>query len=374
MKTTILKEVLREGLGIVGRISQKNLSLPILSSVLMTGEKNFICFKATDLEIGVKIWILSKVEKEGAIACPIRVLQGLIESLSSEKISLESEDKKLLIEAGNFRSQINCVDADDFPIIPEIEAKTDFTIEASQLIEGLSRVVDVASTSSVKPEIAGVYFKFNGNNLKMVATDSFRLAEKTIILDKSINQEISFILPQRACREIINIFAASSGDLKFYLASNQILIEEMMKEASHPKTHFFCRLVEGDYPDYQGIIPQSFRLKANLQKNDFFQQLKTVSLFSNKINEVKIAAKQGKQELELESQNPEVGKSTSVVPAKVESEQSVEVSFNWRFLADGLNQIKSKDLVFSLSENDGPAVLQSKEDPGFLYLLMPLRV
>lgn len=374
MKTIILKESLREGLIITGRIAPKNLSLPILGSVLLSSEKNFVCLKTTDLEIGIRWWALAKVEKEGKIACPLRIFQGLIDSLSAEKVILKTEEKNLLIEADDetFRAQIKAMDPEEFPIIPEPEVKETITIKASKLIPGLSRVAEVAATSMVKPEISGIYFRFSGNQLKMVATDSFRLAEETIVLDNEVEKEMAFILPQRSCREVVNIFGDQDSDVKIYLSTNQILFETMMTETSHPKINFFSRLIDGEYPNYQEIIPQEFRTKATIARPEFLQGLKAASLFSNKINEVKIVLKPGKQEIETQTQSQEIGQSSSILKAKIEGEES-EVSFNWRFLADGLNQIKDKEIIFALSKDDGPVLLQSKENKNYFYLLMPLR-
>lgn len=374
MKTTILKENLKEGLNIVSRIAQKNLTLPILGSVLLSCEKNFTCLKATDLEMGVKYWFLSKVEKEGQVACSLKVLQGLFDALPADKIVVRVDDKKLLLESEGFQAQLNTLDPEEFPIIPEPETKASFAIEIRQIIEGLSQVVDMTATSMIKPEISGVYFRFSDNILKMVATDSFRLAEKTVYLNKKVEQDVAFILPQRACREIINAFGDKSGDLWFYFSPNQLFLEMMMVETNHPKIQFSSRILEGEYPNYQEIIPSEFRFKIYLQKDEFLRHLKTASLFSNKISEVKIKIKPDKQEIELEGENPEVGHSNSVLQAKIEGKDKAEVSFNWRFLADGLGQIKSKELVFSLSKDDGPAVLQAQNEADYFYLLMPLRV
>ena len=148
-----------------------------------------------------------------------------------------------------------------------------------------------------------------------------------------------------------------------------------MEETPHPRVQFFTRLIEGEYPNYQEIIPKEFRLRVFLQKNEFLQQLKTVSLFSNKINEVKVRVRPDKQEIELEGQNPEVGQSSSVFGARIEGEKStMEVSFNWRFLVDGLNQIKDKDFILALSKDEGPAVMRPSVASDYLYLLMPLRI
>lgn len=377
MKLTILKENLKEGLNIVGRIAQKNLSLPILGTILFEAEKNFLCLKATDLEIGIKWWLLAKVEKEGKIACPFKVLQSLTDSLGEEKITIKGDEKKLFFESDNFRAQINGLDAEDFPIIPELASSINFEIESLKLIEGLSQVVEVATTSLAKPEFSGVYFNFDNNYLKLAATDSFRLAEKTILLAGNKLPPFDFILPQRACRELINIFGGKENlVLKFFLSPNQLLVESLMTQTNHPRLHFLSRLIEGKYPDYQEIIPREFKFKVVAQKNDFLQCLKTTGLFSSRINEVKIKIDPHEQKIFLSGQNPEVGEGQGEFPARIEGE-AIEASFNWRYLVEGLNQIKTKELSFSLSKEDGPAVLRPGTDEAgtdFLYLLMPLRV
>ncbi|MBU4351183.1 DNA polymerase III subunit beta [Candidatus Parcubacteria bacterium] len=373
MKVTILKEKLKEGLSAVSRIAQKNLSLPILSSVLISSEKNFICLKATDLEMGIKWWALSKTEKDGEIACPLRIFQGLIDGLVSEKILLNLMDKKILLEADNFNAEINGLDAAEFPIIPELDIKTSFNIQAHLLSQGLSQVVEMTATSSVQPEISGVYFNLSGNQLKMAATDSFRLAEKIITLTEKVEEEISFILPQKACKEIVNLFNEKEETLKISLSSNQILLELPMAETSHPKVQFFSRLIEGEYPNYQEIIPQKFDFKSLISRNLFLQNLKTTSLFSNRINEVKIRINQHDQKIELEGQNLDIGQSISILTAEIEGNGEMGVSFDWRFLMDGLAQIKTKDLIFSINKDEGPAVLRPRDDSSYLYLLMPLR-
>jgi DNA polymerase-3 subunit beta len=375
MKLTLLKENLKEGLTAVGRVSQKNLSLPILNSVLLETEKNFLCLKATDLEIGIKWWLLAKVEKEGKTVCPLRFLQGFVESLPADRLTLRASEKKLWLEAEKTQAQINGQEAEEFPIIPEPETKGFFSVDSSAFVENLSRVVDFCAASMVKPEIAGVYFFSSGNVLKMVSTDSFRLAEKTVLLKENPSQDFSFILPQRSCRELLNIFGGKEGVslLKVFFSNNQFLLESPLAETPHPQMRFFSRIIEGEYPNYQEIIPKEFRFKAVLSKNEFLQNLKTISLFSNKINEVRLKIDPSEKKIEFFGQNPEIGQSSSQMSADIEGEPS-EVSFNWRFLADGLSQLKEKDIIFSLGKDEGPALLKPVQSQGYLYLLMPLRV
>ena len=135
MKVTALRENLKEGLTAVSRIVQRSLSLPILNSVLLETEKNFLCLKVTDLEIGLKWWLLAKVEKEGKIACSARLLQGLVDSLPLEKLVLKTEESKLWLETEKTQAQINGQPADEFPIIPEPEVKFSLNINQSMLIQ-----------------------------------------------------------------------------------------------------------------------------------------------------------------------------------------------------------------------------------------------
>jgi DNA polymerase-3 subunit beta len=209
----------------------------------------------------------------------------------------------------------------------------------------------------------------------MVSTDSFRLAEKTVLLKENPSQDFSFILPQRSCRELLNIFGGKEGVslLKVFFSNNQFLLESPLAETPHPQMRFFSRIIEGEYPNYQEIIPKEFRFKAVLSKNEFLQNLKTISLFSNKINEVRLKIDPSEKKIEFFGQNPEIGQSSSQMSADIEGEPS-EVSFNWRFLADGLSQLKEKDIIFSLGKDEGPALLKPVQSQGYLYLLMPLRV
>ena len=211
----------------------------------------------------------------------------------------------------------------------------------------------------------------------MVSTDSFSLAEKTVSLTEdaavSKTEEISFILPQRSCRELVGIFCDRPGDLYLYLGNNQVLIEAKMPEIDHPEIHFLSRLIEGDYPNYQEIVPSGFQAEAEVSRADFLQALKSGGLFANKISEVKIVLDAKKQQVVIRAQNQEVGESNLCLPAKIKG-QADELSFNWRFLAEGVSQIKEKEFIFSVSQADGPALLKGKTTDDYFYLVMPLRI
>lgn len=377
MKLIILRDKLKEGLNIVERISGKSLTLPVLTTVLLSAEKNFLNLAATDLEVGVNWWILAKTEKEGRVLLPTKILSNFLNFLPNKPLSLEEKNQILFVEAENYQTQIKGANPEDFPIIPSTPREDFIELPAGLFCQSLSQVVDIALFSQARPEISGVYFAFQKDLIKMVATDSFRLGEKKLFLDKSkppprlTGKEVSFILPQKTAREIINIFSEEK-DLKIYFSPNQVLFESLMEETSHPKIQLTSRLVEGEYPNYQEIIPKKFETQIVLDRNEFLNQIKTASLFSGRINEVKLKVDLKKGGLALFSQNPDLGEHQSFLPAKIKGE-GLEIAFNWRFLIDGLLNIKSPEVIFELNGEEGPGVLRPVADASYIYLAMPIK-
>lgn len=378
MKTTILQNKLKTGLNIVEKISGKSLTLPVLSNILLSTEKNFLQLSGTDLEVGVNWWILVKTEKEGQIAVPARVLSSFINLLPEKQISLIVKDKVLSIECENFKNQIKGLGAEDFPIIPKVPRESFVEVESIPFCQGLSQVVDIAIPSAARPEISGIYFCFQKESIKIAATDSFRLGEKTFLFEKSDvlsktgKDEISFILPQKTAKQILNIFGEKEGGLKIYFSSNQVLFETLMPEVSHPQGQLISRLIEGEYPNYQEIIPKKSETQIVLNKGEFLNQIKIASLFSGKINEIKFKVDPIKKGIEILSQNPDLGEHHSFLKGETKGE-GLEVSFNHRFLTEGLLNIKSPEVIFGLSGEGGAGVLKPVGDASYIYVVMPIK-
>jgi len=380
MRITILKEKLKEGIGVVERISGKSLTLPILNDILITTEKNFLKLTTTDLEIGINWWALVKTEKEGKVSVPSRILSSFVSFLPNKQITLEGKDLNLKVECENHQVSIKGSNPEDFPIIPQTATEESVSLKSKIFCQNLKQVVDIASFSSMKPEISGIYFLFQKNLITMTATDSFRLGEKKLYLGPklaSISKDYSFILPQRAAREIINIFSEKEEDLKIYFSPNQVLFETYLPETPHPQIQLVSRLIEGEYPNYQEIIPQKFETKIVLQNSELINQIKSASLFSGKINEIKLKIDPKKNQIDIFSQSPEIGEHHSTLAGKVEG-KACEISFNHRFLLDGLlnisaNQEKSSEVILDLISSEKPGVIRPKGDDSYLYLVMPIK-
>ena len=381
MKITILKNKFKKGINIIEKISIKSINLPILNNILISTENNFLNLIATDLDVGIKWWSLAKIKKQGKIAVPSKILSSFINFLPEKPIDLDLNNFNLKIESEKYKTIIKGINPDDFPIIPEFFKKERINIQTKSFCEGLSQVVDVASSSLVKPEISGIYFLFQKNLITMTATDSFRLAEKKIYLDKSLNNDInknySFILPQKTAKEIINIFNEKETVLTIYFSPNQVLFETLLLETNHPEINLISKLIDGEYPNYQEIIPKKHITKVIFPLEEFINQVKLASLFSGKINEIKLKIDSSKNRIDFFSQNPDLGEYQSFLNSKIEG-QTCQISFNYRFLLDGLLNLsslnkKTTEAVLELNGSEKPGILRLKNEEKYLYLIMPIK-
>jgi len=189
MRVIILKENLNNGLNIVSRVAGRNLTLPILNNILLTTEGNFLNISSTDLELGIKYWSLGKIEKQGGLTVPAKILSSFVNLLPEEKIALEVKNQILYIDCKNNKTQIKGLDAQEYPIIPKIEDDKPIELNTLPFCEGMAQVVDFTASNQTRPELSGVYLSFQKDRVLLTATDSFRLAEKTLYFEQKIDKE-----------------------------------------------------------------------------------------------------------------------------------------------------------------------------------------
>lgn len=377
MKFTILKEKIKKGLGNVEKITGKNLTLPILNNVLIEALPNFLKLSTTNLEIGIQWWGLCKTETEGKIAIPAKFLYQIINSLPEDKVEIEKKKEDLYITSGSYKTKIKGFSPDEFPIIPSFSKEECIEIDAQKIKEALTDVSNMASPSQVRPEISGVYFSFSKDCVKIVATDSFRLAEKTLTFKdnknykNTFNKEKEFILPQKTAKELIGVLEEKKN-IKIYISESQILFETFLDEVEHCEINLVSRQIEGQYPSYQEIIPKDYKTRVVLNKDDFVKQLKLASLFSGRTNEVKFKVDPDNGEIEVFSQDPDMGENKSTLEAKIEGKK-VNISFNWKFLLEGVLNIKSSEIALELQAGEGPGVVKPIGGSDYLYIVMPIK-
>jgi len=209
--------------------------------------------------------------------------------------------------------------------------------------------------------------------IKIVATDSFRLAEKKISIKTNLSKEYSLILPQSAAKELTSILGDRKGDLEIKLSPNQVLFKHTLDQTSKSGIKFISRLVEGKYPNYQEIIPKKYKTTVEVDKAEFLNQIKSASLFSGKINEVKIKINNEDKEVKIFSQHPDLGEYEGSLKGVVDG-KNLSIAFNHRFLIDGISGVKSNTIIFNLTDRDGPAALGSIEPKEqYLYIIMPIK-
>lgn len=372
MKIICLQENLKTNLNITQNIVGKNLTLPILNNLLLETDNGRLKISSTNLEIGINTWTAGKIEKTGSITCPAKILSSFINNLPNKKIELETKDNNLSIKCENYKASIRGLSAEDFPLIPKIKEKPIFIFKKSEVLKNnLIQVIGAAAISESRPEFSGVLFKFEKETLKIIATDSFRLAEKTIHQTNSPAQLISLIIPQRTIQELIRILSEKQNqEIKLILGDNQILFEL-------DEVQLISRLIDGQYPDYQQIIPKAFETKVVLNKDEFINNIRIASIFSSKINDIKISVRPDK--IEILSQDPDLGENKSQMDARVTG-KPMEISFNFRYLIEGLVNISTKQVLLGLNpEQSGsapksnPAVIKPVGEEDYLYIVMPIK-
>lgn len=378
MKSQILTTNFQKALSVVERLAKKNLSLPILDNVLIETEKNFLKLTTTNLEASIVWRILAKIEKEGKGAFPATFLSNLVRLITTQTINLSINNKNLILSTEDQEFQIQGVDPEEFPIVPKIKKKEQIQLYGQDLSQGLAQVIEIPTLSQVRPEISGIYFLIQGKQLKIVATDSFRLAEKTINLPQRPPKEGSFILPQGTTRELLNILSLIDSQVNLFFDPDQVLFEWSREEQGFIEVSLFSRQITGQYPNYKEIIPKETKIEIVLERQPFLNQLKKAGLFSGQTAEVKLSIVLKEKKLRVFSQALNIGKSEGLVKAKdIRGEEKVlssfEVSFNHKYLEDGLKNSQASEVVLSFIDAEHPCLIRGVGDESYLYILMPIK-
>ncbi|MFH0987423.1 MAG: DNA polymerase III subunit beta [Patescibacteria group bacterium] len=368
MKFLISSEKFKKVVNFVTHLCGSNLTLPILNNILLELKKGVLLISSTNLEIGLSIQLPVKSERDGKVTVPGKIFSDFISYLPTGEIRIEEKGLTINVKTKGFQAKILGQDPKEFPILPQIKEKLFTEIESKILIEGLSKVSHIASPSDTRVEISGILIKAEKKSISLVGTDSIRLGEKKISLPSEVGKK-SIIIPQRTANELIYIFSDLDGKIKMTIEPSQVGFEFAPKDPSDPKIVLVSRLIEGQYPDYEGIIPQKINTQAILDKNEFQKKIKIASLFSSRIQDVKLRFEPSKS-LTITSASAEVGEVNSKLEGEIEG-KPIEIVFNWRYLLDGLSAIDSSEVSFGLNDTAMPAVLKPIGDKSYLYVLMP---
>ncbi len=363
MKLECKIEDLKNKISLVERITGKNLTLPILNSILLIASGKSLKLRSTNLNLGIEVEIYAKIEKEGIVAISGSVLNGIFSNVfQNENVFLESVDGNLLIQTKKSKIKLKGQSCDDFPTIRRVVG-TSFDIESKKLIDGIKSVYYSSSVSDIKPEISSVFMYTNEDNLVFVSTDSFRLAEKKIKI-KGLPEISGILIPYKNISEILRIFGESTSNIKVCFNKNQISF-------SSDDIYLTSRIIDGIFPDYRQIVPKTSSTTVTVLKQDLLNSLKISNIFSDKFNQVNLKVLPKEKIFELSSANNDIGENKTYLDSAVTGED-IELGFNYKYFLDCFQSITTDSLSIKFSGALSPLVISPVSDTSFIYLIMPM--
>lgn len=362
MKLQVTQENLNRALGTVARVANSRNALPILANILVKTTNNRLSVSATNLDIAITHYIGAKVGVEGSVTVPARLMQDFVSSLPSGVIDLELEENKLHITTDQYKSVVNGIAADDFPVMPAIESGTGWTIPGPILKKGLQQVAMAASSDESRPVLTGVLLQTVDGNLYMAATDSYRLAEKNLGPNK---ENVQLLVPVSAMQDLLRIVSDFEDDVKVTHDDQQVLFQV-------GDVDLVARLIDGKYPDYRKLIPKQFAVEAKVKRGDMVNVTKVSSLFAREsAGSVTIQVDEETKRLSIHSIASQLGENTATAEGNITGTGSI--TLNSRYILDALHAFSGDDVNFSFNGKLEPSLLKDPASDDYVHIIMPLK-
>ncbi len=362
MKLQVTQENLNRALGTVARVANSRNALPILANILVKTVNNRLSVAATNLDIAITQYIGAKVTQEGSVTVPARLMQDFINTLPGGVINLELEDNKLHIKTDQYKSVVNGIAADDFPVMPAIENGLSWKVAGPVLKKALQQVAFAASNDESRPILTGVYLHTVEGRLYMAATDSYRLAEKDLGPN---GKDVQLLIPVSAMQDLLRIVSDFTEDVEVTHDDQQILFRV-------GDVDLVARLIEGKYPDYRKLIPAAFNTTAQLKRSDFINVTKVSSLFAREsAGSVTLNVDDATQELSIHAIASQLGENDAT--AKGEISGAGSITLNSRYLLDGLQAFGGDTIRFCFNGKLEATLLQDMTADDYTHIIMPLK-
>jgi len=370
-----LQENLSRGLGVVGRAVATRTTLPITSNVLLATDQSRLKLVATNLEMAISCWIGAKVEEEGAITVPARLLTEFISSLPAERvdISLSPRTKTLELKCARFEARISGVDAADFPPIPGVEDGVTTRVEVEDLRQGIARVAFAAATEESRPVLTGVDAQFDGNLLTLAAADGFRLAVHKLPLGAPVSQKTEVIVPARTLNELNRLIADQEEAVELTVNSSKGQALFRLKDIE-----LVSQLVQGTFPNYTQLIPQSYNTRAVVGVVDFLRATRTASIFARDGSGiVRLIITPGGElapgKMVVSARSEELGDDVGEIDVAVDGEEA-KIAFNGKYLADVLGVLREAQVALETTNPSSPGVIRPVGTDNYIHVVMPMFV
>jgi DNA polymerase-3 subunit beta len=362
MKLQVTQENLNRALGTVARVANSRGTLPILSNILVKTVNNRLSIAATNLDIAITHYIGAKVGDEGSVTVPARLMQDFVGSLPAGVIELELEETKLHITTDQYKSVVNGIGADEFPVMPAIEGGKSWKISGTVLKRALQQVIFAASADESRPVLTGVLLQSVDGGLFMAATDSYRLAEKSL---GTSTQEVQLLVPATAMHDLLRIVSDFEDDVKVTHDDQQVLFQV-------GDVDLVARLIDGNYPDYRKLIPSEFAVEALIKRADLLNVTKVSSLFAREsAGSITIQVDEKAGTLSIHSIASQLGENTATADGKISGDG--QITLNSRYLLDALHALSGDDVSFCFNGKLEPTLIKDPAGSDYLHIIMPLK-
>ena len=375
MKLSCHQENLNRGLSIVGRAVATRSTLPITQNILLSAEKSRLKLAATNLEMATTCWIGAEVKKEGDITVPARLLIDFVNSLPNDliEINLPANSRILELKSGHFQAHIHGIDAADFPPIPQINDGITTTIEAANLREGIAQVAFAAATEESRPVLTGINTEFDGEQLNLVAADGFRLAVHKTTLGSPVSVKTTVIVPARTLTELNRLLSEQEEPVEITVNEKKSQILFRLKNAE-----LVSQLIQGSFPNYSQVIPQSYTTRAVLDINEFLRVTKMSSIFARDASGiVRLVITPGTElapgKVTVSAQAEEVGDNVGEIDALTDGEEA-KIAFNVKYLSDVLSVLSQAQVALELTTPSSPGTIRPIGVDNYVHVVMPMFV
>ncbi|MBS1848882.1 MAG: DNA polymerase III subunit beta [Actinobacteria bacterium] len=367
MKFRCERDLLADAVSAAGRAAtNRGGALPVLSGVRLSLRGSRLEVTGTDIQLWISVTVGVDGSEDGDAVVPARIAQDVVKSLQSGAVSVTVADGELEITSGRFRSQIRTLPAEEFPVRPDV-AESSVTVDAGSLSDALHQVVLAASGDDARPILTGVLFAAEGDGLRLVATDSYRLAVRDVPGVGVLGEAQQVLVPSRALREVERILDPSST-LTLRLSERDASFEVVDGGVT---TRLDTRLIEGDFPNYRQLIPSEYPNELTVAREELAEAVRRVKLMAREGTPVRLSM--SANGLELVAVTQDVGQASEAIDASYTGDE-LTVAFNPDYLLDGVDIATGDEVVLSTLDALKPAVLRSSDSASFLYLLMPVRV
>jgi len=373
MKLSCLQENLNKGLGIIGRAVASRTTLPITQNVLISTDESQLKLAATNLEIAISCWIGAKIENEGSITIPARVLTEFVGSLPSDIISINLKHHTLELKCGRYEARINGLDAADFPPIPQVGDGFSTKVKAEDLKQAISQVAFAAATEESRPVLTGVQTEFEGSKLTMAAADGFRLAVHRTTLAEPVKEKVAMIIPAKAYHELNRLMTADDQEIEITLNSQKSQVLFKLKGIE-----MVSQLIQGTFPNYSQLIPQTYGTKARIDVAEFLRAIKMAAIFARDGSGIaRVIVTPGASveagKITISARADEIGDNVGEIDALVDGE-AAKIAFNARYLADVLSVVKQAQVSLEVTTPSNPGVIRPVGVDNYDHVVMPMFV